>query len=126
MKTNPMAKVLIVDDSPTHVYMLKNLIEDWGYTTLVAENGDLALELARTEKPNVILMDIIMPGMSGFQITRKLTNDSDTNNIPIIFVSKKDGEADRVWGMRQGAIAFLTKPINPDILQTAISDAVAA
>ena len=126
MKTNPMAKVLIVDYSPTHVYMLKNLIEDWGYTTLVAENGDLALELARTEKPNVILMDIIMPGMSGFQITRKLTNDSDTNNIPIIFVSKKDGEADRVWGMRQGAIAFLTKPINPDILQTAISDAVAA
>lgn len=121
-----MAKVLIVDDSPAQIFILKKLVEDWGHETLTAENGDQALEIARQELPNVILMDIVMPGMSGFQTTRNLSRDQATHSIPVIFVSTKDGEADRVWGMRQGATAYVTKPVNPDLLLSAISDAVAA
>jgi twitching motility two-component system response regulator PilH len=121
-----MAKVLIVDDSPTQVFTLKKLIEEWGHETLVAENGDDALIMARQEQPNVILMDVIMPGMSGFQTTRKLSKDQDTQTIPVIFVSNMDGDADRVWGLRQGATAYVTKPINTESLFNAISDAVAA
>jgi len=121
-----MAKVLIVDDSPTQVFALKKLVENWGHETLTAGNGDQAIEIARQEQPGVILMDIIMPGMSGFQTTRKLSRDQATHGIPVIFVSTKDGESDRVWGMRQGAVAYITKPVNPDLLLNAISGAVAA
>ena len=121
-----MAKVLIVDDSPAQVFSLKKLVEDWGHEALTAENADQALQIARQEQPNVILMDIVMPGMSGFQATRKLCKDQTTHSIPVIFVSAKDGEADRVWGMRQGAAAFITKPVNPEILLSAISEAIAA
>ncbi len=121
-----MAKVLIVDDSPSQVFTLKKLIEDWGHEALTAENGDQALQIARDELPNVILMDIVMPGMSGFQATRKLSKDQITHGIPVIFVTTKDGEADRIWGMRQGATAFVTKPVDPEILMNAITDAIAA
>jgi twitching motility two-component system response regulator PilH len=121
-----MAKVLIVDDSPAQIFNLKNLIENWGYETISAENGDQALQLAREQIPDVILMDVVMPGMSGFQATRKLSKDVTTCRIPVIFVSNKDGEADRVWGMRQGATAYVTKPVNPEALLTAITEAMAA
>jgi len=121
-----MAKVLIVDDSPAQVLTMKNLIENWGHEAISAQNGDEALQMAREKKPDVILMDVVMPGMSGFQTTRKLSKDLVTCRIPVIFVSTKDGEADRIWGMRQGATAYVTKPVNPDILFSAISDAIAA
>ena len=120
-----MAKVLIVDDSPAQVFSLKQMVEEWGYETLTAESGSEALEIARRELPNVILMDVVMPGMSGFQAARELSRDNETGGIPVIFVSIKDDEADRVWGMRQGAMAYVTKPVDPDILQTAITEAVA-
>lgn len=121
-----MAKVLIVDDSPAQVFTLKNLIENWGHVTISAESGDQALQMAKKEVPDVILMDVVMPGMSGFQATRKLSKDLATCRIPVIFVSNKDGEADRIWGMRQGATAYVTKPVNPNQLLTAITDAIAA
>ncbi len=121
-----MAKVLIVDDSPTQVFTLKKLVEEWGHETLIAVNGEEALAMARNEQPNVILMDIVMPGMSGFQTTRKLSKDLATHSIPVILVSTMDGEADRVWGMRQGATAYVTKPVNAASLFSAISEAVAA
>jgi len=121
-----MAKVLIVDDSPAQVYSLKKLVEDWGHETLTAENGDQALQIARDELPNVILMDVVMPGMNGFQAARKLSQDQATHSIPVIFVSIKDEEVDRIWGMRQGATAYITKPVNPEVLLSAITDAVAA
>ena len=120
-----MAKILIVDDSPSQVLVLSNLITEWGHHAISAENGDQALQIAREEGPDVILMDVVMPGMSGFQTTRKLSKDLATCKIPIIFVSKKSGEADRIWGMRQGASDYLTKPINPEKLLTAISNAIA-
>jgi twitching motility two-component system response regulator PilH len=121
-----MATVLIVDDSLPQVFALKKLVEDWGHETLTAENGDQALEIARQQQPNVILMDIVMPGMSGFQATRNLSKDQKTHHIPVILVSTKNGEADLAWGMRQGATAYVTKPINPEILLAAISEALAA
>ena len=120
-----MTTVLIVDDSPVQIFSLKKLIENWGHETLTAENGDQALQIARKEQPDVILMDIVMPGMSGFQATRNLSKDKTTHNIPVIFVSGKDEETDRIWGMRQGATAFITKPVDPEKLMTAISDAIA-
>ena len=121
-----MTKVLIVDDSPAQVRSLKKLVEDWGYETLTAESGEQAMQIARQEQPNVILMDIVMSDMSGFQAARKLSKDQVTHDIPVIFVSIKDSEADRVWGMRQGATAYVTKPVNPEKLLTAITEAVAA
>ena len=121
-----MTKVLIVDDSPAQVLSLKKLIENWGYETMTANGADEALNIARQEQPNVILMDIIMPGMNGFQATRELSKGAATKNIPIIFVSRRDGEADQVWGLRQGATAYVTKPVDPDTLLTAISEAIAA
>jgi twitching motility two-component system response regulator PilH len=121
-----MAKILIVDDSPTTTFTLRKMLEGWGHDVVVAENGDEALETARQEHPGVILMDIVMPGMSGFQATRNLARDPGTSNIPVIFVTKKDGDADRKWGLRQGAIAYVTKPIDPKMLQSAIGEAIAA
>lgn len=121
-----MVKVLIVDDSPTQIFTLRKLVEDWGYEALIAENGSEALQIARDEQPNVILMDIVMPGMSGFQTTRKLSKDQTTQSIPVIFVSTKSSDTDQAWGMRQGAAAFVTKPVNPELLAAAISNAVGA
>ena len=121
-----MAKVLIVDDSPAQVLRLQQLVKEWGHETLTAENGDQALQIAREELPNVILMDVVMPGMNGFQAARKLSRDQTTRSIPVIFVSIKDDEADRIWGMRQGATAYITKPVDPDALHSAITEAVAA
>ncbi len=119
-----MAKVLIVDDSPAHILSLKKMVEGWGHETLTAQSGEQALQIARQEQPDVILMDVVMPGMNGFQVTRKLSSDQTTHSIPVIFVSIKNSEADRVWGMRQGATAYVTKPVNPEDLLAAISDAV--
>lgn len=121
-----MPKVLIVDDSPAQLYSLKRIVEKGGHETVTADSGELAIKLASLERPSVILMDIVMPGMSGYQATRRLTRDETTRNIPVIFVTGKSGEADRVWGLRQGARDYITKPVNPNHLLSAISDAMAA
>jgi len=121
-----MSKVLIVDDSPTQLYQLRQIVERAGHQTVTAESGEQALELASFEHPNVILMDIVMPGMSGYQAKRQLGREESTRHIPVIFVSSKDGEADRAWGLRQGAREYVTKPVNPNLLLTAISEAMAA
>ena len=121
-----MPKVLIVDDSPAQLYSLRRLIEQAGHQALVAESGEQALEVAAVERPAVILMDIVMPGMSGYQATRKLGRIESTRHIPVIFVSSRNGEADREWGLRQGAREYVTKPVNPALLLTAISEAMAA
>jgi twitching motility two-component system response regulator PilH len=121
-----MPKVLIVDDSPAQLYSLRRLVEQAGHQAVVAESGEQALEVAATEHPAVILMDIVMPGMSGYQATRKLSRIESTRHIPVIFVSSRNGEADREWGLRQGAREYVTKPVNPALLLTAISEAMAA
>lgn len=106
-----MAKVLIVDDSPTETYKLTSLLEKHGHSVLAASSGEEGVTTAKQEQPDVVLMDIVMPGLNGFQATRQLSKAAETANIPVIIVTTKDQETDRVWGMRQGAKAYLTKPI---------------
>ena len=107
-----MAKVLIVDDSPTEVHVLKGILEKGGHSVASADNAEDGIKQAKAVKPDVVLMDVVMPGMNGFQATRALTKDPETQHIPIIIVTTKDQETDRVWGMRQGAKDYVTKPVD--------------
>ncbi|WNO09356.1 twitching motility response regulator PilH [Teredinibacter sp. KSP-S5-2] len=107
-----MAKVLIVDDSPTETHKLTSMLEKNGHSVITAGNGEEGVATAKAELPDVVLMDIVMPGLNGFQATRQLTKATETSHIPVIIVTTKDQETDRVWGMRQGAKAYLTKPID--------------
>lgn len=107
-----MAQILIVDDSPTEMYKLSSMLEKHGYKILKAENGADGVALARQEKPDAVLMDVVMPGLNGFQATRQLSKDSETSHIPVVIITTKDQETDKVWGMRQGAKHYLTKPID--------------
>ncbi len=121
-----MAKVLIVDDSRVYRYTLSKLIKAWGHEVLIAKSGEQAMTIAREKKPEIILMDIVMPGMNGYQTKRMLARDEATSGIPVIFVSTRSDETDRIWGLRQGASAYVTKPVKPEDLMSAISNAVAA
>jgi twitching motility two-component system response regulator PilH len=111
-----MALILIVDDSPTEVHVMQKALERHGYRTAVATDGAEGIRLARQMQPDLIFMDIVMPGMNGYQATRTLVNDPDTRAIPIVMVTSKGQEADRVWGLRQGAVDYLIKPVSPDQL----------
>lgn len=107
-----MALVLIVDDSPTEVQVLRTALERHGFETAAAGDGSEGLLKARECRPDLILMDIIMPGVNGFQATRELSRDPDTAAIPVIMVTTKDQDTDRIWGLRQGAIDYLVKPVS--------------
>ncbi len=111
-----MAKVLIVDDSPTETFKLREMLEKQGHEVLEAANGADGVAVTRAEQPDVVLMDVVMPGLNGFQATRQLTKGADTAHIPIIIVTTKDQETDRVWGKRQGAKDYLTKPVEETVL----------
>lgn len=117
-----MARVLIVDDSPTEVYKLAAMLEKNGHEVYKAENGADGVALAKKELPDAILMDIVMPGLNGFQATRQLTKDPETSHIPVIIVTTKDQETDKVWGKRQGAKGYLTKPVEEAVLVRALVD----
>ncbi|MCW8825658.1 MAG: response regulator [Gammaproteobacteria bacterium] len=119
-----MAHILIVDDSPTEVHVLTTMLESTGHTVYSASNGEAGIEMAKELKPTLILMDVVMPGMNGFQATRQLTRDEDTANIPVIIVTTKDQETDRVWGLRQGAKGYVTKPIDETLLMEKIAELV--
>jgi len=116
-----MANVLIVDDSPTEVHVLKGILEQGGHSVSSADNAEDGIKQAHALKPDVILMDVVMPGMNGFQATRALTKDPATQHIPIIIVTTKDQETDRVWGLRQGAKDYITKPVDSTDLLTKIT-----
>ena len=108
-----------MDDSPTETYRFREILEKHGHQVLEASNGADGVAMARAELPDLILMDVVMPGLNGFQATRQLTKGEDTAHIPIIIVTTKDQETDRVWGKRQGARDYLTKPIEEQqLLQT--------
>jgi twitching motility two-component system response regulator PilH len=108
----PVKKILIVDDSPTDRQFFLETLSKQGYQCVIAENGDEAVAKARSEKPDLILMDVVMPGTNGFQATRAITRDEATKHIPVIVCTSKNQETDRVWGMRQGAKDYLVKPID--------------
>lgn len=107
-----MAQILIVDDSPTEIHVLSTILEKEGHQVTSAPNGEDGIAKAKSERPDLILMDVVMPGMNGFQATRTLSKDAETSSIPIVIVTTKDQETDRVWGLRQGAKDYITKPVD--------------
>lgn len=110
--------VLVVDDSPTEQHVLKNILEKAGYKVETASNGEEGITQAKQLGPRLILMDVVMPVLNGFQATRKLSEDPETADIPVIMVTTKDQETDKRWGLRQGADDYLVKPVSaPDLLE---------
>ena len=120
-----MARILVVDDSPTETEAFRVMLEKNGHEVLSAENGADGVAVARQEKPDVVLMDIVMPGLNAFQATRQLTKDAETQHIPVIIVTTKDQETDRVWGKRQGASGYLVKPVVEATLLSEIASVMA-
>ena len=108
----PVKKVLIVDDSPTDRQYLLETLSRAGYQCVTAENGDEAIAKSRSERPDLILMDVVMPGTSGFQATRAIAREETTKHIPIFLCTSKSQETDKIWGLRQGARDYMTKPID--------------
>ena len=118
---NPMARILIVDDSPSQVMGISRIVEKLGHVPLTAEDGAAGVEAAKRELPDLILMDVVMPNLNGFQATRSITREPTTKHIPVILVTTKDQDTDRVWGMRQGAKAYITKPFSESELSELIT-----
>ena len=112
----PISKILVVDDSPTERHFLSELLTKQGYQVVMAESGEEALIKAKQLKPDLILMDVVMPGLNGFQATRAITKEAETKDIPVIMCTSKGQETDKVWGMRQGARDYVVKPVNIDEL----------
>ncbi len=106
-----MALVMIVDDSPTEVHVMKTALERHGFETVSAADGSECINLAREMRPDLILMDVVMPVINGYQATRALNRDPTTKSIPVVMVTTKDQETDRIWGMRQGAVDYIVKPV---------------
>ncbi|MGC9162653.1 MAG: response regulator [Thiomonas sp.] len=112
----PVHNILIVDDSKTELYFLSDLLTRHGYTVNTAENGEQALAVLSATRPDLILMDVVMPGQNGFQLTRHITRDPNYAGIPVIMCTSKKLETDKVWAMRQGASDYIVKPVDPKAL----------
>ncbi len=113
--------ILIVDDSATERYYLSDILVKNGFTVTTAENGEEALLKIKENKPHLILMDVVMPGQNGFQVTRAIARDAVTHDVPVIICTGKNQETDRIWGLRQGARDYLVKPIDPKELLAKIA-----
>ncbi|ODU45396.1 response regulator [uncultured Aquimonas sp.] len=120
-----MARVLIVDDSPSQLMGMKKIMEKLGHEVISAEDGAQGVEVAKRELPDLILMDVVMPNLNGFQATRSISKEPATAHIPIVLVTTKDQVTDKVWGLRQGAKAYLTKPVNEAALTSLVRDLLA-
>ncbi len=108
----PVKKILIVEDSPTERQLLTELLTKKGYDVIVAADGDEGVAKAKSELPDLIIMDVVLPGVNGYQATRSITRGDSTKHIPVIICTTKGQETDKIWGMRQGALAYLVKPID--------------
>ena len=117
----PINKILVVDDSPTERHVLVELLTRKGYQVLTAESGEEGIEKAKSEQPDLVLMDVVRPGLNGYQATRTLTRDDATKHIPVIVCTSKGQETDKIWGRRQGAQDYMVKPINPEELLAKIA-----
>jgi CheY-like chemotaxis protein len=116
-----MRKILIVDDIRSEVQLIANLLTPQGYHCLQASDGIEAMEQARAERPDLILLDIVMPGQDGFATCRQLKRDATTKDIPVVIVSSKNGESDRFWAQKQGAADYLSKPFSPSDLTSLVN-----
>lgn len=114
-------KILIVDDSPTERYFLTDILIKNGFSVSTAENGEEAIVKIKADKPHLILMDVVMPGQNGFQVTRAISRDPETQDVPIIICTSKNQETDRIWGLRQGARDYVVKPVDPQELLAKIA-----
>ena len=114
-------KILIVDDSPTERYYLTDILVKHGFSVSTADNGEDALIKMRADRPELILMDVVMPGANGFQVTRAIARDPELAAVPVIICSSKNQETDRIWGMRQGAKDYFVKPVDPGQLLARIA-----
>lgn len=107
-----MARILVVDDSPSETHKMVDALARQGHQVITASTGSDGVDMANAEQPDVILMDVVMPGINGFQATRQITRNDATSHIPVVIISSKDQDADKIWGERQGACGYLTKPID--------------
>jgi twitching motility two-component system response regulator PilH len=114
-------RILVVDDSATERHMLKDMLTKAGYDVLSSENGEDAIVKARKAKPDLILMDVVMPGLNGFQATRAISRDPETKSIPVIMCTSKSQETDKIWGLRQGAKDYVVKPVDREVLLAKIA-----
>ncbi len=117
-----MTKVLVVDDTPSQKHLISTYISDGGYHVIDADNAREALKKASLQKPDVIVTDVVMPGMSGFELCRILKKDPETKNIKIVICTSKDQKIDRLWAMKLGADVYLIKPFTRDEIIKAIAD----
>lgn len=117
-----MARVLIIDDSPTDMQAIQGMLKKHGHECTFATNGEKGVASAKETQPDLILMDIVMPELNGYQATRRLTQDKETAHIPVVIISSKTQETDRVWGLRQGARAYICKPVNEEDLARVIAE----
>ncbi|MGO2225640.1 MAG: response regulator [Psychrobacter celer] len=111
-----MTTVLVIDDSPSEMAKFRDMLSKNNFQVLEANNGEQGCQMAADHLPDVILMDVVMPEMNGFQATRKITRGKTTAHIPVIMISTKNQETDRVWGKRQGAKEYMNKPIDESSL----------
>ena len=116
----PVQKILLVDDSKTELHFLSDVLEKRGYSVRLAHNGEEAMKRLGEETPDLILMDVVMPGLNGFQLTRAITRDPRFANVPVIMCTSKSQETDKVWGLRQGARDYIVKPVDPNELVSKI------
>jgi twitching motility two-component system response regulator PilH len=116
----PIQKILVVDDSKTELHHLSDILGKRGFSVRTAENGEEAMRRLEEEKPQLILMDVVMPGQNGFQLTRAITRDPRFADVPVIMCTSKNQETDKVWGMRQGARDYIVKPVNAEELMAKI------
>ena len=121
-----MARILLIEDSPTETAVMTQLLERNGHQVFTATSAEDGIETARRERPDLVLMDVVLPGMNGFQATRALSRDNDTKSIPVLIVSTKAMETDKAWGLRQGAKDYIVKPPREDDLIARINELLAA
>jgi twitching motility two-component system response regulator PilH len=114
-------RILVVDDSPTERHVLGEILTGAGYEVIMSDSGEDSIQKAREFKPDLVLMDVVMPGLNGFQATRAISRDEVTKDIPIILCTTKSQETDKIWGLRQGARDYIVKPVNRDDLLKKIS-----
>lgn len=124
-QTCAMAKILIVDDSPAFRASIRSIVEALGHTTILAENGEQAISIATSRQPDAILMDVVMPQMNGYQATRHISKAKETAHIPVVLVTSRGQETDKVWGFRQGARAYVSKPFSEAELKQALDSVLA-